>query len=1092
MFPSALLRCPRNAIQIAVFLVLFLAAVPAALAVPDLYMKDTPADTGVEPNPDSGPMYVSEDIWIKRDPISGYQPVPFMADPAWLTAAAPLHQNPEYRDPKGSRPNYVYVRIRNRGSTASTGTERLRVYWAKASTGLAWPNQFVDYVAAHCGVDKLYGLEITKPRRNVADLSVPQAEVDRYRDAIVAVGTIASFQFPDGDSYWHKQQEVHAHAVNFPSSGFAAHVSDGFLPWHREYLNRYEILLREAFPTVTLFYYDWHMNPATNARMTGLMGSFSGSIGAPFNVLAPPTVSRFTGTHPFAPTPTSVSDASVIGQATFGSHRTQNENPHNRTHPYLGGDVGNVSSPSTSAQDPIFFLLHGNADRLWAMWQRQNTSRFTPSTAYSGSMADVTSPMAPWNGLRYNGSAPSMSNPSHTISPWTTADGYILLKPANDPSVVFPPIYDTALLTVPVLQAGESVVIEIPWYPPNPADFSCFGADQGHCCLLARIETATTSPFGMTFLEGMDVGVNTRNNNNIVWKNITVVDSFPGFLMLAPIWLHNILLQNTVQIRLDLLVRPEFEDIFDFGDVLLDLGPELFARWEQNGAAGQGFERVGGTRLQMFGTNAFITGIPLFEDEVKRVEVQLRLAKNYPDPRGRVFGVELEQRGAPENPNQLIGGQRFVFDFNKLRLVAPRADWRYLDTGVPPGQDWRLYSFNDLSWSNGPAELGYGDEDEATTVESGPLGNHYITTWFRHKFDLEDPTAYRNMWLRLKRDDGAAVYLNGEEIYRSGLPSGTLTPQTPALDDEDGLAEDAYHPVNVSPFLGLLRSNNVIAVEVHQYAKDDDDLGFDLELCANVGEPEAPPLVKFLTPPDGSLHLQGDPIKLSAEALDPDGTIQNVEYFYGGQSIGQATSPTYDVTWNNAPAGTLMLTAVAKDNSGLTGNATIVIEVRSNLPPIVTMANPPHESMYFEGEPIPVSADAMDHGGSIQRVDFYHKAHMASFNEPEVLIGTLTSAPWSVTLSNVPPEHYYLYAVATDNDGTTSVAVPVMVEVVPGRPTVQITPQPPFLILDWMPHHATVEMSPSVTGPWQVLSNAMPPLQIVATNPATFFRVHTQ
>jgi hypothetical protein len=1051
-------------------------------------MKDTPGDTGVEPNPDAGPMYISQDIWVRRDPIPGYQPAPFMADPAWLTAIAPLHQNPEYRDPKGGKPNYVYVRVRNRGSTASSGTERLRVYWAKASTGLAWPGQFVDYVAAHCGVDKLYGLEITKPRRNVADLSVPQAEVDRYRDAIVAVGTMGGFQFPDGMSYWHKQQQVHQHVVNFTSGTFAAHVSDGFLPWHREYLNRYETLLREAFPTVTLFYYDWHMNPATNARVSGLMGSFSGAIGAPFNVLAPPAVSRFTGTHPLAPTPTTVSDATVVGQATFVGHRTQNENPHNRTHPYLGGSGGNVTSPSISAQDPIFFFIHANADRLWAMWQRQNTSRYSQATAYSGTMADMTLPMAPWNGLRSNGSVASGSNPAHTISPWTSADGYILMKPANDPSVVFPPIYDTAQLTVPVLQPGQSIVFEIPWYPPNPADFSCFGADQGHCCLLARIETSTSSPFGMTFLEGANVSVNTRNNNNIVWKNITVVDTFPGFLLAAPIWIHNFLLDETVEMRLDLRVQPENADIFDFGDVFLDLGQELFARWEQNGAAGQGFERTGGTRLQLFGANAFVTGIPVFEDEVKRVEVQFRLSKNYTDPRGKVFAVELEQRGTPENPEELVGGQRFEFDFNKLRFVASRSIWRYLDDGAFPGQDWKLFDFDDSKWQSGPAELGYGDGDEATLVDGGPAAERHITTWFRRKFDVEDPAAYRNLWLRLKRDDGAAVYLNGEEIYRTGLPGGALSPETTALNDVDGLAEEAFHPVDVSAFLGLLRSNNVLAVEVHQHAKDDDDLSFDLELCANLNAPQVPPLVKFIGPPDGSLHLLGDPIQLTAEALDPDGTVVDVEYFYAGQSLSQPANPPYAFTWNNAAAGTLMLTAVATDNDGLTGSATIAIEVRENLPPIVTMNSPIHETMYMEGEPILLSADVMDHGGSIQQVEFYHKAHLHSFNEPEVLIGTRTEPPWSVTLSNAAPEHYFLYAIATDNEGAASVAVPVMVQVAPNAPTIQVSYQPPFVVLEWMPHNATVEMASAITGPWQVLSNAVPPLQLMATNPATFFR----
>ena len=142
-------------------------------ATPDLYIKDTPADTGIEPNPDTGPMWVTEDIWVRNNTDPGYQPFPFPElTPPWT----PLpHENPEYRDPKYSTPNYVYIRVRNRGTAASTGTERLRLYWAKASTGLGWPAQWVDYMASNCGPSKLYGAEVTKPRKNAATATTPSA-----------------------------------------------------------------------------------------------------------------------------------------------------------------------------------------------------------------------------------------------------------------------------------------------------------------------------------------------------------------------------------------------------------------------------------------------------------------------------------------------------------------------------------------------------------------------------------------------------------------------------------------------------------------------------------------------------------------------------------------------------------------------------------------------------------------------------------------------------------------------------------------------------------------------------------------------------
>ncbi len=48
------------------------------------------------------------------------------------------HQNPIYR-PGTATPNYIYVRVRNRGCQPSTSVN-VRLFWAKASTGLGWPN----------------------------------------------------------------------------------------------------------------------------------------------------------------------------------------------------------------------------------------------------------------------------------------------------------------------------------------------------------------------------------------------------------------------------------------------------------------------------------------------------------------------------------------------------------------------------------------------------------------------------------------------------------------------------------------------------------------------------------------------------------------------------------------------------------------------------------------------------------------------------------------------------------------------------------------------------------------------------------------
>jgi len=57
------------------------------------------------------------------------------------------------------------------------------------------------------------------------------------------------------------------------------------------------------------------------------------------------------------------------------------------------------------------------------------------------------------------------------------------------------------------------------------SDYASFGADQSHFCLLARIQTSTTAPFGMTSPETGNLYANVRNNINIVWKNASIVDT---------------------------------------------------------------------------------------------------------------------------------------------------------------------------------------------------------------------------------------------------------------------------------------------------------------------------------------------------------------------------------------------------------------------------------------------------------------------------------------------------------------------------------------------------------------------------------------
>jgi hypothetical protein len=163
-------------------------------------------------------------------------------------------------------------------------------------------------------------------------------------------------------------------------------------------------------------------------------------------------------------------------------------------------------------------------------------------------------------------------------------------------------------------------------------------------------------------------------------------------------------------------------------------------------------------------------------------------------------------------------------------LVPTGAVWKYLDNGSDQGTAWRAAGFNDLSWASGPAQLGYGDGDESTVVSFGPdAANKYVTTYFRRSFNVADAAAYQSAVLRVLRDDGAVVYLNGTEVFRSNMPGGTVGYRTLASAAIDDLA---FHQASINPAL-LVTGNNVLAVEIHQANGTSSDISFDLELAAS-------------------------------------------------------------------------------------------------------------------------------------------------------------------------------------------------------------------------------------------------------------------
>ncbi len=168
--------------------------------------------------------------------------------------------------------------------------------------------------------------------------------------------------------------------------------------------------------------------------------------------------------------------------------------------------------------------------------------------------------------------------------------------------------------------------------------------------------------------------------------------------------------------------------------------------------------------------------------------------------------------------------------FTQDILIDYNSTWRYYDAGNEPpdngNNSWEKENYFTGDWSAGPAQLGYGDGDEATTINEDAYA-----AYFRHSFFLADPSLYENISLNLVYDDGAIVYLNGNEIWNVNMPNGNISYNTFANDGPG----DNSQANTLIPASQLKSGINVIAVEVHQDDANSSDISFDFEM---IGLPE--------------------------------------------------------------------------------------------------------------------------------------------------------------------------------------------------------------------------------------------------------------
>lgn len=207
--------------------------------------------------------------------------------------------------------------------------------------------------------------------------------------------------------FWHHRAMMTPTPVSGSSGGRnAAHSGPAFLPWHRYMLLMLEFHMRNALndESFRLPYWDWAAdaqllrpenapiwdneflgqfiddnwsvwledNPFNNglrvrSRARPLVRNFDNQFGLPERSEIQSIVNntRLYDTEPY--NTDSLSFRNQV-EGWRDSRGRPGPSMHNRVHAWIGGDMGQATSPN----DPAFFLHHCNVDRIWAAWQQKH------------------------------------------------------------------------------------------------------------------------------------------------------------------------------------------------------------------------------------------------------------------------------------------------------------------------------------------------------------------------------------------------------------------------------------------------------------------------------------------------------------------------------------------------------------------------------------------------------------------------------------------------------------------------------------------------------------------------------------------------